>query len=319
MMPWPRLASIVEDAGRAALVTLREVRGSTPREAGAALVVRPGGGFHGTIGGGALEWRALDLARRALEGAPSARLEAMALGPDCGQCCGGRVTLLVESFDRADLPELHRLARWQEEARDGLDLVASFDPDGRVRRERPGPGGVPHGGWHETYGSWRLPLALFGAGHVGRALVLALAPLPVAIRWIDTRPDAFPSIVPGDVTTLMTADPAACLPDLGTGSAVLVMTHDHGLDLAIVAAALRRPDLPFVGLIGSSTKRARFLRRLAEAGIADADRRLVCPVGAPDLRDKHPAIIAAGIAVELLRLRQHVMTSRMPATTRRRA
>jgi xanthine dehydrogenase accessory factor len=319
MMPWPRLASIVEDAGRAAFVTLREVRGSTPREAGASLILRPDGGFHGTIGGGALEWRALDLARCALEGAPGARLEAMALGPDCGQCCGGRVTLLVESFDRADLPELHRLARWQEEAPDGLDLVAAFGPDGRVRRERPGPGGVPQGGWHETYGIWRLPLALFGAGHVGRALVLALAPLPVAIRWIDPRPDAFPSVIAGDVATQVQPDPAACLGDLDPGSAVLVMTHDHGLDLAIVAGALRRPDLPFVGLIGSLTKRARFLRRLAEAGSADADSRLVCPVGVPDLRDKHPAIIAAGIAVELLRLRQQLMTSRMPATTRRRA
>lgn len=319
MMPWPRLAAIVEETGRAALVTLREVRGSTPREAGAALVVRPGGGFHGTIGGGALEWRALELATRALEAPPRARLEAMALGPDCGQCCGGRVTLLVESFDAADLPDLHRLARWQEEAPDGLDLVSTLAPDGRVRRERPGKGPLPSGGWREHYGQWRLPLALFGAGHVGRALVLALAPLPVAIRWIDSRPDAFPPVVPGDVETLATPDPAACLKALPAGSAVLVMTHDHALDLAIVAAALRRPDLPFVGLIGSATKRARFLRRLAEAGIPDADSRLVCPVGLPDLRDRHPAIIAAGIAVELLRLRQALMTRDIPDATRRRA
>jgi xanthine dehydrogenase accessory factor len=319
MMPWPRLARIVEETGHAALVTLRDVRGSTPREAGAALVVRPGGGFHGTIGGGALEWRALDLATRALEASPVARLEAMALGPDCGQCCGGRVTLLVESFDAADLPDLHRLARWQEEAPDGLDLVAAFSADGRVRRERPGIAAMPQGGWREHYGQWRLPVGLFGAGHVGRALVLALAALPVTIRWIDPRPGAFPTIVPGDVKTLSAPDPAACLPDLPAGSAVLVMTHDHGLDLAIVAAALRRRDLPFVGLIGSKTKRARFLRRLAEAGIPDAESRLVCPVGLPDLRDKHPAIIAAGIAVELLRLRQALMTRDIPDATRRRA
>jgi xanthine dehydrogenase accessory factor len=129
---WARIAAILASHGRAARVVVAATRGSTPREIGAALVMRPDGGFHGTIGGGALEWRLLESAgRRLRDGDPGRFVEEVVLGPDLGQCCGGRVTAVIEVLDRDDLAE----ARWLEvcEAK-GPFLLASDDRDGRIRR-----------------------------------------------------------------------------------------------------------------------------------------------------------------------------------------
>ena len=118
------------------------------------------------------------------------------------------------------------------------------------------------------------PLYLFGAGHVGRALALALAPLPYAVRWIDGRDGAFPQAVPGNVTCIQSANPVQDLQSATDGSFVLIMTHSHALDLAVTEAALRDARFAYVGLIGSATKRARFEKRLREGGVPpDTDRR----------------------------------------------
>lgn len=147
-------------------------------------------------------------------------------------------------------------------------------------------------------------LALFGAGHVGRALVHVLHDLPLKIMWCDSRPDAFPAPCPPHVSQVIAADPAAQVARLPAGALVLVMTHDHQMDFAIVAAALRRDDLPFIGLIGSATKRARFLRRLAQCGLdSGAIGRLTCPIGLPGIEGKLPAEIAVSVAAQLL---QHI-------------
>jgi xanthine dehydrogenase accessory factor len=267
---WRRLAEIVAEHGSAVLVTVHAVQGSTPREAGARMIVRPDGAFHGSIGGGQLEWQALAAARDALAaGRRPARFIDKILGPDLGQCCGGRVTLLVEAFDHRDAERLTALAA------------------------------------EECETEIRAPLLLFGAGHVGRALVIALAPLPFAIRWIDGRPDAFPALLPASATAVRTDAHEAEIVRAAPGSFVLVMTHEHALDLAITAAALRRDDLPYVGLIGSATKRARFERRFRQLGISDERARsLACPIGLPEIRGKEPAIIAASVAAQLLQRRE---------------
>ena len=140
-------------------------------------------------------------------------------------------------------------------------------------------------------------VVLFGAGHVGRALVRLLGGLPVRVTWIDPRPEAFPPDCPANTECRAAIDIAA----LPAGSRVLVMTHDHQLDFDIVAAALRRTDLVHVGLIGSATKRARFVSRLARLGI-DATR-LACPIGLPGIDSKQPAAIAIGVAAQLLATR----------------
>jgi xanthine dehydrogenase accessory factor len=266
---WRRLAEIVAEHGAAALVTVQAAVGSTPRPAGTRMVVRPDGAFHGSIGGGQLEWQALAAAREALAGGrgPARALDKV-LGPDLGQCCGGRVTLLIETFDPGDSERLAALAADEQDES-------------------------------------RTPLLLFGAGHVGRALVLALAPLPFAVRWIDGRAGAFPPHVPANTTPALTGNPEGELAAAEPGSFVLVMTHEHPLDLAIAAAALRRDDLPYIGLIGSATKRARFEKRFRAIGIPEERvRALVCPIGVPGIAGKDPPVIAASVAAQLLAERE---------------
>jgi xanthine dehydrogenase accessory factor len=231
----------------AVLVTVLAAKGSTPREAGAKMVVSVEG-LSGTIGGGNLEYQCETAARALLaSGAEGPSTQDFALGPALGQCCGGHVTVLFEVL-------------------------------------RPPS----------------LQIALFGAGHVGKALVKLLADLPCRVIWIDTRPEALPASLPPNVSPLRTTRPEQAVAALARGSVVLVMTHDHQLDFDIVAAALQRGDLLAVGLIGSDTKRARFLGRLNRLGIMG--EKLICPIGLPGIEGKQPAVVAVSIAAQILQL-----------------
>jgi xanthine dehydrogenase accessory factor len=152
-------------------------------------------------------------------------------------------------------------------------------------------------------------IVLFGAGHVGQALVRVLMNLSCQLHWIDSRPEAFPdwledSAVTG-VSTYLLEDPAELVAAMPPASDYLIMTHDHALDLALCEQVLRRDDVHFVGLIGSATKAARFRHRLLQAGISPEQlERLVCPVGMPEIRSKQPGAIAVAIAAQLLSLRE---------------
>jgi xanthine dehydrogenase accessory factor len=270
------------------------------------MVVRPSGGFHGTIGGGALEFAALEAASEALRrGRGPARRRSVALGPELGQCCGGRVEWRVETFDKRDLDDLSALAI----AEGGVSstLGTRLGPDGRVQRTlRPSASErrlarLTDENWIETLGVLARAVYLFGAGHVGRALALALAPLPFAVRWIDPRRSAFPAHAPANVTLIHAREPSAELASAPDNSLVVVFTHSHALDLEIVAEALRVERFGYVGLIGSATKRARFLSQMRAAGLTEVQlARLVCPIGVPGLESKDPAVIAASTAAQLL-------------------
>ena len=159
----------------------------------------------------------------------------------------------------------------------------------------------------------RRPVWLFGAGHVGRALMLALAPLPFEVTWIDERADAFPAAAPANVRAVRSADPVGEVVRVPDGALIVVMTHSHARDLAIVHAALAAGRFGYVGLIGSAGKRARFMRRLREAGVPEVRiAELVCPIGVPTIGSKHPAAIAAGVAVQLLERDEALNTSVAP-------
>jgi xanthine dehydrogenase accessory factor len=309
MKPWATIAEALKRHGRCAMVTVADTQGSAPREAGARMIVMPDGGFRGTIGGGALEWRALADARTLLaEAAPQARLRRQALGPELGQCCGGSVRLLIEVFDRTLIDEVASLAAREArgdfttsgrlsqargalsraiiEAADSARLPVEISPDGTVL---------------ETFTRQTRPVYLFGAGHVGRALVLALAPLPFEVTWIDPRREAFPAATPANVRSVHQPDPAAALASAPADAFVLVMTHSHPLDLELVHAALAAGRFAYVGLIGSATKRARFRKRLKDLGLsAESVSRLVCPIGLAGITSKAPAAIAASVAADLL-------------------
>lgn len=327
MTLWSTLLGFIERDGRAALVTVLATEGSCPREAGARMAVRADGGFTGTIGGGTLEWLALAEAQAlmARADAPPALTLDKSLGPDLGQCCGGRARLRIERFDATDRAWIAPLA--EAEAGGALTTIAAPDASGRwvrrlaaPQRGAPAIAGLPDGSIRERFGEEPTELLLFGAGHVGRALVLALAPLPFRVTLIDPRPNAFPSHVPANVACRCAADPPAALEDAPVGSFVAVMSHSHALDLAIVAAALRDERFPYVGLIGSATKRARFSRQLRDGGLAPEEvGRLVCPIGLTAIAGKAPAVIAASIVAQLLieRERSAITAPRPPRDVER--
>ena len=146
-------------------------------------------------------------------------------------------------------------------------------------------------------------LALFGAGHVGSALVNLLASLDCRVRWIDGRRDIFPDTVAGNVTCVESADPAREALAMPPGAFYLVMTHSHALDYEICERILARDDFAWCGLIGSRSKRRRFEKRLRAAGMSDARiERLTCPIGIPGLDGKKPAVIAVAVAAQLLQI-----------------
>jgi xanthine dehydrogenase accessory factor len=320
MRPWATIAEALARHGRCAMVTVADAQGSAPREPGARMIVMPDGGFHGTIGGGALEWRALADARTLLaEDAPQPRLRRQSLGPELGQCCGGSVRLLIEVFDRTMADEVAELAA--REAGGGFATVARLSQSGGalarkildVRASRLPVKIAADGTILETFARQARPLYLFGAGHVGRALVLALAPLPFEVTWVDQRREAFPAATPGNVRSVHLPDPAAALAGAPPQAFVLVMTHSHALDLALVHAALDAERFGYVGLIGSATKRARFRKRLGDLGLsADSIAHLTCPIGLAGIASKAPAAIAASVAADLLIRHEAVEHSKEP-------
>jgi xanthine dehydrogenase accessory factor len=311
MSVFSQLRDAIHQEGCASLVSLLNTDGSSPREAGARMVVRPSGGFQGSIGGGALEWEALACAQAELKrGRGPVRFLRWSLGPQLGQCCGGRITLMIETFDPVDLTELARLAETAENG--ALQTVARLAADGRWIREtvkfasgRRAIVQLTDGLIEESFADPASRLLLFGAGHVGKAVVWAMAPLPFTLRWIDPRPDIFPEIIPQNAISVQTPDVLAELEAAASGAFVLIMTHSHALDLDIVSKALALGRFPYVGLIGSHSKRARFTRKMAAVGLDDSQiAGLTCPIGIAGITAKEPAIIAAATAAQLLMVRE---------------
>ena len=287
------LRDAVARYGRVARVVIAAFDGSSPRETGAAMLVWSGG-QSGTIGGGALEYEA---AARAFDGDA---LRRVPLGPALGQCCGGTVTLLTEVYDAARVAGLDDavIAR----PVDGRDTSLTVE---RVLAKARGTGTLPEpqllDGWMiEPVSRARRALWIYGAGHVGRALVAVLAPLPdFAITWVDTGPDRFPADVPAGVTVLPAANPPEMVRYAPSDADHLILTYSHALDLELCHRVLSQ-GFSTAGVIGSATKWARFRKRLAALGHADAQiSRIICPIGVPDL-GKHPQAIAIGVASRMM-------------------
>lgn len=293
------LRAAVAAHGRVARVVVAGVAGSAPREAGAAMLVWAGGQA-GTIGGGALEWEAAARARGMLA-AGGAAVDRLPLGPALGQCCGGAVTLVTEVFAASTLPvpEVGVLARALEGRAMPLAVKRILD---RTRGQGVLPGTTLVQGWLvEPVVRPRRALWVWGAGHVGRALVRAIAPLPdVAITWADVAEDRFPEVLPPGVTVLSDADLPARVAEAPVGAEHLVLTYSHALDLELCHRLLQH-GFADAGLIGSATKWARFRARLAALGHSPSQiARIRCPIGDPSL-GKHPQAIAVGVAAAFLR------------------
>jgi xanthine dehydrogenase accessory factor len=248
-MSWiSALADLQQQGEACVLVTIIEERGSTPRNAGSKMVVTAERIFE-TIGGGHLEYKAMQMAREMLASrSQDTRLERFSLGASLGQCCGGATVLL-------------------------------FEPMGQPQAQ----------------------IAVFGAGHVGRALVPLLASLPCKVRWIDSRENEFPEHIPANVQKIVNDEVVDEVENMPPGSYYIVMTHNHQLDLELTAAILKRGDFAYYGLIGSKTKRVKFEHRLRERGFADTlMARMRCPMGLAEVKGKFPVEIAVSIAGEVI-------------------
>lgn len=248
-MSWiSALAELQQRSEACVLVTIIEERGSTPRNSGSKMVVSDDR-IYETIGGGHLEFKAMEIAREMLRTrTQDTRLERFSLGASLGQCCGGATVLLFEPMGQ---PQAH--------------------------------------------------IALFGAGHVGRALAPLLASLPCKVRWIDSRENEFPAFIPAGVEKVVNDDVVDEVERMPAGSYFIVMTHNHQLDLELTAEILKRNDFAYYGLIGSKTKRVKFEHRLRDRGFAaETVQRMRCPMGIAEVKGKLPAEIAISIAGEII-------------------
>lgn len=300
---WPEtLARLLEQQTAGVVrVLIASLRGSTPREAGACLLVSPTECF-GSIGGGQLEWQAIHTARNWLQQQPPlGALQKKILGSELGQCCGGVVELWFESWQPAQLQLLRQLQNTDQQLHtrlQGTTLQRWLEPaQGTGLQLSRGPDQL------DIIEPLRTPataLQLFGAGHVGQALVRVLEGLPFDLLWIDTRSELFPPSPPPWLRT-RSHDPLGAIAQAPAGAHYVVMTHDHALDYQLVRGILQRGDAGYLGLIGSASKAARFRRQLRDDGIdAAALQRLRCPVGVAGIHSKLPAAIAVSIAAELL-------------------
>ena len=307
-MLFAELLSLLNRATPCVWVAVARVQGSAPREEDAGMVVTPERAS-GTIGGGHLELKAIELAREWLRlGKTSAMQRHYPLGPALGQCCGGAVDLLFRPVTVAARAWVEALAAAE---REGGEIVLATQLDQNALNDAPDcpshtvlDGGALSNAvvTHHHFNPWQL--WIFGAGHVGKALAQVFGTLPCVVTWVDSRDAEFPAVVPDNVRIVQSDHPADEVADIPASADVLVLTHSHALDLDIVVQLVRRADLAYTGVIGSETKAQLFRRRLEARGL-DA-RTMVCPIGVParGVKNKHPGAIALGVAADLLARRE---------------
>jgi len=280
-------------------------QGSSPREAGAAMLIwadtADGGGQSGSIGGGTLEYEATRKARAILSGMAGVGIERQALGPNLGQCCGGAVTLGYERFEAQSLAAIPNEGLFARSigAETGMPLAIRRALKS-AREEGLATLRYAQSWLAEPVAPQKRALWVWGAGHVGRAVVNTLAPLPdLDITWIDTAPDRFPDAPPDGVTPLPARNPQALVPTAPPHAEHLIMTYSHALDFDLCHGLLIH-GFQTCGLIGSASKWARFRSRLRGLGHAPAEiSRINCPIGEPAL-GKHPQAIAISVAASFL-------------------
>jgi xanthine dehydrogenase accessory factor len=277
----------------AVVVSIAATQGSVPREAGTWMAVFSNQ-IIGTIGGGHVEFEAIAEARVLLDGRESTVDDSAkpyekryVLGPSLGQCCGGVMVIHYENYSCSG----SKYAGYSQKMPLNLAFDAILALKSQVQRQN---------------------VALFGGGHVGKAIVNILSTLPMQVMWIDSRDEIFPTELPSNVVCEHSDPVQAAVKDLAAGSHVLIMSFSHAEDLDIVAACLLRQrekaDLPFIGLIGSKTKWATFRHRLEDRGFSAAElAHVTCPIGVEGIKGKEPQVIAVGVAAQLLQLRKNTL------------
>lgn len=333
--------SVLSGPDPVVLVSVAAIKGSTPREVGAFMLITSGK-IAGTIGGGNLEHQVTLQVRSVLESdvanMPVAGIKRFPLGPGLGQCCGGSVEVgfhLLSDGDRADLRTVltdivarpvSQSGRWVMLPVDGNQGRTELVGTDTAKATMLASGfGTARGGIMAINGLDMLclrldealtPMWIFGAGHVGKAIVQAMAPLPFDVHLVDSR-DAYLDLPKSEKLHVIQSDrPELEVSDIPSGAHVLILTHNHALDFDICRAAIMRDDLGFVGMIGSQTKRARFIRRLSDRGLGAVEiSRLTCPIGIQGITGKQPVVIAASVAAQLLSVREAQMAQNQTTKT----
>jgi xanthine dehydrogenase accessory factor len=269
----------------AVVVSIASTQGSVPREAGTWMAVFATKQV-GTIGGGHVEFEAITEARALLKAKESVKptTKRYVLGPSLGQCCGGVMTMYYEKYSCSGSKNAGYSSK--------IPLNSAFEAILAIKPQ-----------------FQRQNVALFGGGHVGKAIVHILSTLPMQVMWIDSRDEIFPEELASNVICEHSDPVQAAVNDLAANSHVLIMSFSHAEDLDIVAACLlrqrERGDLPFIGLIGSKTKWATFRHRLEDRGFSEAElAHVTCPIGVDGVVGKEPQAIAVGVAAQLLQLRR---------------
>ena len=328
------LSDLTAAGERVVLVTVSGIRGSAPREVGAKMIVTDDLTI-GTIGGGQLEYQCTRIACDMLGGDEAPALRKFPLGTSMGQCCGGVVDILFEPFASglpAWLRDLRALHGQREAAAVVTDLDGATGKSVVTANNTFGAADVPanivgiaRDGLEANRRAHRIDdwffedvvgtdfnIAIFGAGHVGSAVVRSLSTLDSNIRWIDSRRNVFRD-TPSNVRTIESAEPALEVAAMPPNSCFLVMTHSHAIDFEICDRILRRSDAAYCGLIGSLSKRRRFEKRFRSQGMTDGViGKLVCPIGVEGISGKKPAEIAVAAAAEVLRAYEKTMREASP-------
>ncbi|MDH3430871.1 MAG: xanthine dehydrogenase accessory protein XdhC [Gammaproteobacteria bacterium] len=330
------LSDLTAAGRRVVLVTVAGIRGSAPREVGAKMIVTADATI-GTIGGGQLEYQCTRIACGMIGGDEIPELRKFPLGASMGQCCGGVVDILFEPI-ASGLPGWLRDLRALHGQREPAVLVTDLDGQtgkyvitvdstfGNVAESTPASiAAIAREGlaaartahrvdhwFYENIVATDLNIAVFGAGHVGSAVVRSLSMLDCNIRWVDSRRSIFRS-TPANVRTIETADPSLEVAAMPPRSCYLVMTHSHAIDFDICGRILQRGDAIYCGLIGSQTKRRRFEKRFLAQGLQQHSiDQLVCPIGVAGITGKKPAEIAVAAAAEVLQAWERALRAADP-------
>ena len=335
MKQWLDNLSELRARGETAIsILITSTKGSVPREAGTRIVVTTSDVF-GTIGGGHLEFKAIQIARDMLATRAPVQAARFPLGASLGQCCGGLVNLLFEPIapDAKWVEALFQFARNRtpciivtplcggaskdklvvsQDATCGTLGAVTADAEAitvaRQRLHSPRPIAVMRAAGSDClFERQSVPdfnVVIFGAGHVGRALVKILAELPCTVEWIDSRCNEFPDAAYPGVNKLVSDFPEDEVARASAGSYFLVMTHSHAIDQLICERIMLRGDFTYFGLIGSLSKRRQFERKLASRGVPVARlAEMVCPIGNVDIDSKEPMAIAVSVTMEIMQVR----------------
>ncbi len=352
MINWlNRLVLSLHEKNPCVLVTVADVKGSSPRETGTRMLIWEDK-IEGTIGGGNLEYEAIAIARENLikTNGTSQFLKQFPLATRLGQCCGGVVVLIFENFEPDFIPSWLQESLIKLNNKEAFVLASVFgsseyqaankliitndnsigildneeltDQSIRIARDLINHPEKLNDGLINPLDSNQLlnendsavlffepiipnyhNVVLFGAGHVGRALVHILSSLNCQVTWIDERKNEFPETCADNIDMIITDNPFTEINKTLSNSYYLVITHSHALDQDICERILRHNDFSYLGLIGSKTKRRHFEKRLKQKNITNEQlSRMTCPIGAGNFNSKLPTAIAVSITAELLEL-----------------